>query len=142
MTIIPAVGSTNDATWALIQAISKLCSLTMKQTSSRLSTTNSSFCFDYRFLNAESLLNIMATIEFLGVSGPIKFNNTTTDRIIGNYYVLNNIQSSSNRIDYASILKYSDVIGWESITATSFIIWPGNSLVPFIGIAGLSGVTL
>ena len=180
MTIIPAVGNTNDATsnttllnvayeiwqqyepetfpgstevdyyalcafdatWSLIQALSKLCSSTTKLTSSCLSTINTSFCFDYRFLNAKSLLNIIDTIEFLGVSGPIKFSNITTDRIIGNYYVLKNIQSSSNQINYASILKYSDSIGWGSITATSVIIWPGNSLIPFTGIAGLSGVTL
>ena len=131
-----------DATWILIQALSKLCSFDVNNSSSCLSTINSSFCFDYRFLNGSSLLHLIDNIEFIGVSGPIKFGNTTTDRTDGVYYISRNVQSSPNGVDYASVLRYSNSEGWTSATPTSIIIWPGNSLTPFTGIPELSSVTL
>ena len=131
-----------DATWSLIQAISRLCSSSVNDTSSCLANVNSSFCFDYRFVNAESFLHIIDGIEFLGVSGLIRFDSATTDRIDGTYYVVQNIQPSSDDIHYVSVLKYSDLIGWQSMIKTNVIIWPGNVLMPFIGRPALSGVTL
>ena len=131
-----------DATWMLIQALSKLCSFNINSSSSCLSIVNSSFCYDYRFLNGGSLLRMIESIDFLGVSGSVKFSNATTDRIDGVYYIARNVQSSLNGISYVSVLRYSNSEGWKSIAQTSVIIWPGNSLKQPTGLPELSGVTL
>jgi len=131
-----------DATWALIEALQKLCSTGINSSSSCLSFVESSFCFDRRFLNANSFFNTISTTEFLGVSGPIQFSNNTTDRINGTYYIAKNVQPSSNGVNYVPVLQWSGSSKWETATQSNVIIWPGNSLIPPTGIAGLSGVTL
>jgi ABC-type branched-subunit amino acid transport system substrate-binding protein len=75
-----------DATWALIQALQQLCSLTINISSSCISTNMSSFCFSSRFINSELLLDIISATAFLGVSGPVQFSTNVTDRVNGSDY--------------------------------------------------------
>ncbi|CAF5156163.1 unnamed protein product, partial [Rotaria sp. Silwood1] len=46
-----------DATWSLIQSLQRFCSITTNSSSSCISIRNSSFCFDYRFLNGDSFFD-------------------------------------------------------------------------------------
>ncbi|CAF5009837.1 unnamed protein product, partial [Rotaria sp. Silwood1] len=46
-----------DATWSLIQSLQRFCSITSNSSSSCISIRNSSFCFDYRFLNGDSFFD-------------------------------------------------------------------------------------
>jgi len=131
-----------DATWTLIQSLQRLCSTGIHSSSSCLAVVNSSFCFDQRFLNADAFFNILSTTEFLGVSGPIQFSNTTTDRINGAYFIAQNIQPSSSGVSYASVLQWPGFGNWEAATQASVIIWPGTSLTPPTGVPELFGVTL
>ncbi|CAF4096577.1 unnamed protein product [Rotaria sp. Silwood2] len=81
-------------------------------------------------------------MTFLGVSGPIQFNINTTDRISGSYYFAQNTQSSSNRLNFAPVLQYSEQDDWQEYSEANVIIWPGSSLIPPTGRAKLDGVKL
>ncbi|CAF4340791.1 unnamed protein product, partial [Adineta steineri] len=71
-----------DATWTLIQALVQLCSnVSTNNSSSCISFTNDTFCFNKQFLDTDNLLNIINSNTFLGVSGPIQFSANTTDRV-------------------------------------------------------------
>ena len=131
-----------DAAWTLIQSLQKLCSNNTNHSSSCLSFIESTFCYDRRLLGASSFFDIVNNIEFLGVSGPIKFSNNTTNRIIGNYFIAKNIQSSSNTIKYVSVLQWSDTNTWQVGGRTNVIVWPGNTSTRPTGIPGLEGITL
>jgi ABC-type branched-subunit amino acid transport system substrate-binding protein len=131
-----------DATWTLIQSLQRLCSTGINSSSSCLSAINSSFCFHQCFLNANGFFNIISATEFLGVSGPMQFSNTTTDRINGTYYIAQNIQPSSNGVNYVPVFQWSSSGSWESAAQASVIIWPGSVLTPPNRLPGLSGVTL
>ncbi|CAF4975258.1 unnamed protein product [Rotaria sp. Silwood1] len=86
-----------DATWALIKSLEELCSSKINHSSSScLSFNKSSFCFNFRFNQYESLLSILVRTNFLGVSGFVGFSNNTTNRINGSYYILKNVQASEN----------------------------------------------
>ncbi|CAF3889558.1 unnamed protein product [Rotaria sordida] len=120
-----------DATWSLIKSLEKLCSIIKNNSSSScLSFIESSFCFDRRFIQSDLLLNSINQIEFLGVSGPIKFNlnSNRTDRINGSYYYVQNLQSSSNGLNFVPVLEYVDSDDWNFYKQTTDIVWPGNSL--------------
>ncbi|CAF1583868.1 unnamed protein product, partial [Didymodactylos carnosus] len=131
-----------DAAWALIQSLQQLCSTTTNSSSSCIPVVNSSFCFDRRFLNADSFFNILTNTEFLGVSGPIQFSVNVTDRISGTYYIVQNVQPSANGVDFIPVLKWSGSGEWDPYTLSNVIVWPGNSLTTPSGKAVLSGVTL
>ncbi|CAF1118793.1 unnamed protein product [Adineta steineri] len=131
-----------DATWSLIQGLNQLCSSFPNISSTCTTFTGDSFCFNRRFVNSDMLINILDNTSFLGVSGPIKFSNTSTDRINGTYYIARNIQHSSSSLNYVPVLVWSNSDGWTTNTQTNVIIWPGNSLVVPTGYAAISGLTL
>ncbi|CAF3702163.1 unnamed protein product [Rotaria sp. Silwood1] len=131
-----------DATWTLIKSLEKICSTMKNNSYSCLSFIGSSFCFHRRFVHSDLLLNELCLTNFLGVSGYIKFNFNVTDRIIGSYYYLQNVQPSVNGLNFIPILEYSDSTNWKTSKQTNVIIWPGNSLVPPTGRAILKGISL
>ncbi|CAF3875615.1 unnamed protein product, partial [Adineta steineri] len=131
-----------DATWTLIQALAQLCpNVSTNNSSACILFTNATFCFDKTFLNTDNLLNIINLNTFLGVSGPIQFNANTTDRVNGTYYILKNVQSASNSIEYVPIMTSSNSQNWVLYTPTSVIRWPGNTLTPPSDNAVASGIT-
>ncbi|CAF3304363.1 unnamed protein product [Rotaria sp. Silwood2] len=131
-----------DATWTLIQSLQQLCSTYTNSSSPCISIVNNSFCFDRHFLNATSFFNTISSTEFLGVSGPVKFSTNVTDRIDGIYYVIRNTQPSANNIELVPVLQWSHSDNWKTYTQADVIIWPGNTLVPPTGFAGLEGINL
>ncbi|CAF3849608.1 unnamed protein product, partial [Rotaria sp. Silwood1] len=131
-----------DATWTLIKSLEKICSTMKNNSYSCLSFIGSSFCFHRRFVHSDLLLNELCLTNFLGVSGYIKFNFNVTDRIIGSYYYLQNVQPSVNGLNFIPVLEYSDSTNWKTSKQTNVIIWPGNSLVPPTGRAILKGISL
>ncbi|CAF5120945.1 unnamed protein product, partial [Rotaria sp. Silwood1] len=131
-----------DTTWLLIQAIEQLCSTTTNNSSSCTSFVDSSYCFHRRFRNSTSLFNIINNMRFLGVSGSVQFNVSTTDRIGGAYYISQNAQPSSNGVAFVPVLTYTVDNGWQSYAEANVFIWPGNSLITPGSIATLNGVTL
>ncbi|UJR16678.1 hypothetical protein I4U23_003578 [Adineta vaga] len=131
-----------DATWTLIKSLNELCSTNTTRRFPCISIVNNSYCFDRRFLYGTQLFNMISTTDFLGVSGPVKLTNTTTDRIDGIYYVVRNIQPSTNTIELVPVLQWSRSDNWRTYTQADVIIWPGNVLTPPTGVAGLEGVKL
>ncbi|CAF1226955.1 unnamed protein product [Rotaria sp. Silwood1] len=131
-----------DATWSLIQSLERFCSLTNTWSSSCVSILNSSFCFDHRFLHTNTFFDTTMNMTFLGVSGPIQFNTNVTDRISGNYYLVQNIQPYENHIDYVPVLEWSDIDDWKSSSRRNVIVWPGNTLIPPTGHPSLSSTRL
>ncbi|UJR16836.1 hypothetical protein I4U23_003735 [Adineta vaga] len=128
-----------DATWTLIKIYEEFCS---KTTSNCIQFLNTSFCFDQSLMNANILLNLINNINYLGVSGQIEFAQNTTNRITGIYYVLKNLQLSSNILNFVPILVWSHLTNWKVYSSTSVIIWPGNSLIAPSGYASLQNVHL
>ncbi|CAF3488138.1 unnamed protein product, partial [Rotaria sp. Silwood2] len=131
-----------DATWLLIQALQKFCSKTTNSSFSCISIINSESCFDHHPLKSKLLFDTINTIKFLGVSGPIQFNTNLTDRVDGSCYFAQNSRSSSNRLNYVPVLKYSNYDGWQEYSESNVIVWPGNSLTPPTGGTKLDGVKL
>ncbi|CAF1007458.1 unnamed protein product [Adineta ricciae] len=127
-----------DATWTLIQALHHLCSTTTPC----VSLFNSLYCFDRQLINSSSLFDIIDSNTFLGVSGPIAFSANTTDRANGTYYIVKNVQSSSNILSYVPVLVSSETGEWTANGRMSSIIWPGKSTVPPTGYASISGLVL
>ena len=112
-----------DATWLLIQSLQKLSS-TILNNSSWLSFSETSFCYDRRFIYSDLLLNVISTTQFLGVSGPIKFTFNATDRVSGTSYYAKNVQHSSSDVNFVPVLEYSARNGWKSYQGADNIIWP------------------
>lgn len=131
-----------DATWSLIQSLPLFCSSMMNTSSPCLRVVNSTFCFDTRLLNSSSLLKVISNLEFLGVSGPIRYGVNSTDRINGTFFVIKNIQQTSSGIDYVPVLKWTDSAVWDMYQKTTVIIWPGNALTTPSGIPNLNGAKL
>ncbi|CAF1481039.1 unnamed protein product [Rotaria magnacalcarata] len=131
-----------DATWSLIQSLQNLCPTNIKNASSCMSFITSSFCYDNRFLNANSLFNQIIGTRFLGVSGSIQFSANVTNRIAGAYYLARNIQASFNTFNYIPVLQWSDDESWKAVKGLNAIVWPGNLLVPPRDYPTLSNVTL
>ncbi|CAF1267249.1 unnamed protein product [Rotaria sordida] len=131
-----------DATWTLIQSLQQFCSTYKNSSSPCISIVNNSFCFDRHLLNATSFLNTISTTEFLGVSGPVKFSANVTDRIDGIYYIIRNVQPSTNNLELVPVLQWSHSDNWKTYTQSDVIIWPGNTLVPPTGFARLEGINL
>ena len=131
-----------DATWTLIRSLEKLCSTVLNSSSSCLSFVQSSFCFDYRFVYSDILLDIISRTEFIGVSGPIKFSFKVADRIDDSYYYAQNVQSSSDGLNFVPILAYSDRNDWKPYPRKNVIVWPGNTLVAPTDRAILKGINL
>ncbi|CAF3910688.1 unnamed protein product [Adineta steineri] len=131
-----------DATWLLIQGINQLCSSFPNISSTCITFTDDSFCFNRRFVNSDMLMNVLDNTSFLGVSGPIQFLNNITDPVDGNYYIARNIQYSSTNVSYVPVLVWSDSNGWTTNTQTNVIIWPGNSSTVPTGFASVRGLTL
>ncbi|CAF0889775.1 unnamed protein product [Adineta steineri] len=133
---------TFDATWLLIRSLEQLCSITNNHSSPCLSIVNDSFCFNRRLLDSSSLFDIINTDTFLGVSGVVQFSANSTDRFSGVYYIVKNIQSLSNELNYVPVLVWSSSDAWTPHSQQNMIIWPGQSLVPPTGYATIAGVTL
>ncbi|CAF3621430.1 unnamed protein product [Rotaria socialis] len=131
-----------DATWSLIQSLQNLCPTNIKNASSCMSFIASSFCYDNRFLNANSFFNQIIGNRFLGVSGPIQFSANVTNRVAGEYYLARNIQASFNTFNYIPILEWSDDETWKTLKELNAIVWPGNVLTPPSGHPILTNVTL
>jgi ionotropic glutamate receptor len=131
-----------DATWLLIQSLEQLCSTTSGNSSSCVSFTGSSFCFDRRFLNSNGFFNTINAMSFLGVSGLVQFNMNVTDRINGSYYLSQNSQNYSNSINFVPALGYSDYNGWYRYAGMNLIIWPGDTLSIPSDNAKLNGISL
>ncbi|CAF3954175.1 unnamed protein product, partial [Rotaria sp. Silwood1] len=132
-----------DATWSLIKSVEALCSSTINNASSScLSFNSSSFCYDSRFIQSNLLLNQLDKTNFLGVSGPVQFDENQTDRISGSYYSIKNVQTSVYGLNYVFVLEYSDPGNLRVPLQENAIIWPGNTLIPPTGRASLKGVTL
>ncbi|CAF4104829.1 unnamed protein product, partial [Adineta steineri] len=131
-----------DATWTLIQSLAQLCStVSTNDSSSCISFTNDTFCFNKQFLNTDNLLNIINSNTFLGVTGPIQFSANTTNRVNGTYFILKNVQSASNNLQYVPVMSWSNSQIWTLYTSTSVILWPGNTLTLPSDSASASGVT-
>ncbi|CAF1234204.1 unnamed protein product [Rotaria sordida] len=131
-----------DATWTLLKSLEKICSTIKNNSYSCLSFIGSSYCFHRRFVHSDLLLNELCRTDFLGVSGHIKFNFNVTDRIVGSYYYAQNVQPSTNGLNFVPVLEYSDSTNWKTSKYTNVIIWPGNSLIPPTGRAILKDVSL
>ena len=133
-----------DAVWALIGALQELCSTAIGDSSSCLSFTNTSFCFDRRLDNGSSLYEIIRNRTFLGVSGTVEFGLNVTNRIDGTYYVTRNVQRFGNSLSYVSVLVWSKSNRWTTYPGreSNVIVWPGNSLEGPSSFASISGVTL
>ncbi|UJR13333.1 hypothetical protein I4U23_000351 [Adineta vaga] len=133
-----------DAAWSLIQSLQNYCSslTNISSSSSCLPVITSTFCFDYRFVNPDGFLSTIDATSFLGVSGLVRYSNKVTNRIDGNFFMIRNIQPSSDGIDYISVLKWVDTTGWKTYTKTNAIVWPNNTLIPPTGFPKLSGVKL
>ncbi|CAF4914817.1 unnamed protein product [Rotaria sp. Silwood1] len=131
-----------DATWALIKSLEKLCSSKINNSSSCLSFHSSSFCFNSRFNQYDSLLSVLARTNFLGVSGSVEFSENVTDRISGSYYSLKNVQPFVDGLNFVSVLEYFDPGNWRAPITENVIIWPGNSLTQPADRAILRGVSL
>ncbi|UJR10906.1 hypothetical protein I4U23_015093 [Adineta vaga] len=134
-----------DATWMLIQGLVELCSQTtsnISSTSSCVSFTGDSFCFNRRFVHSDEFINILDRRLFRGVTGPVEFNSNTTDRVDGNYYIAKNVQRSSSTWNYVPILVWSDSSGWTRNAQTNVIIWPNNSLTIPHDYATIAGVNV
>ena len=130
-----------DATWLLIKSLEEYCSQT-PNISLCYSFIGSSYCFDRHLIYSDLLFDIINKIEFLGVSGLIKFSNNTTDRINGSYYYCQNVQPSSNGLKFIPVLDYSDLNDWKVNKQANIILWPGKSLTQPTGRATLNGVKL
>lgn len=131
-----------DAAWTLIQALQKLCSPSTHHSSSCLSLINTSFCFDRQLLNSTSLLSIINNNTFLGVSGDVQFSMNRTDRIVGSYYILKNVQHSANVLNSVPVLLWSESKNWTSSMHSNIILWPGKNCSSPSGRAKLSGIQL
>lgn len=131
-----------DATWTVLQSLSKLCPTVEIRNSSCISIVNSSFCFNSRFGNANALFNNIMDTEFLGVSGQIQFNPNITYRINSTYYLVQNVQLSSNILDYVPVLSWSGSDKWIEIQQSNAMVWPGSTTDIPTGIAKLTNVTL
>ena len=129
-----------DATWTLIQSLQQNCFQYKNSSSLCGPMTNISFCFDRRFPKNNSLLNIIDSMRFLGVSGFIQFSKNTTDRIDGINYLVKNVRSFVDGPDFVPILKWSHTDHWKEYSQDNVIIWPGNSLKVPNSYVGLSGV--
>ena len=132
----------SDAAWTFIQAVQKLCRTDQDTSSGCLSVVNDSYCFNHYFLNSTLLFNTINSMEFLGVSGVIKFSANTTDRADGVYYLVRNVQSSVSGVEVAPVLQWSYSSSWQTYTTSNVIVWPGNTLDVPTGFAGLNGVKL
>ncbi|CAF0839673.1 unnamed protein product [Adineta steineri] len=133
---------TFDATWLLIRSLEQLCSITNNHSSPCLSIVNDSFCFNRRLLDSSLLFDIINNNTFLGVSGLVQFSANSTDRVSGVYYIVKNIQSLSNELNYVPVLVWSNSDAWTPHSQQNMIIWPGQSLVAPTGYATIAGVTL
>ncbi|CAF1116476.1 unnamed protein product [Adineta steineri] len=133
---------TFDATWLLIRSLEQLCSITNNHSSPCLSIVNDSFCFNRRLLDSSLLFDIINTDTFLGVSGLVQFSSNSTDRVSGIYYVVKNVQSLSNELNYVPVLVWSSSDAWTPHSQQNTIIWPGQSLVAPTGYATIAGVIL
>ncbi|UJR27764.1 hypothetical protein I4U23_009037 [Adineta vaga] len=132
-----------DATWTLILSLLDICSLNASNSTLLCaSTIGSSYCFNRRFVSRSNLFDAINKIDFLGVSGPIKFSSNTTDRVNGTYYVARNSQLLSTGISFVPVLKYATANTWEQYTSTNVIVWPGDLTVPPSDRAVLEGVVL
>ncbi|UJR10908.1 hypothetical protein I4U23_015095 [Adineta vaga] len=134
-----------DATWMLIQGLVELCSQTtsnISSTSSCVSFTGDSFCFNRRFVHSDEFINILDRRLFRGVTGPVEFNSNTTDRVDGNYYIAKNVQQCSKDLEYVPVLVWSNSGDWTRNARTSVIVWPGTSLKVPTGYIAISRVTL
>ena len=118
-----------NATWSLIRSLQQLCSTTLNSSSSCLSFTRSSFCFNHHFLNSNLLFDTISRMAFVGVSGPIQFSVNVTDRINVSYYYAQNVQPFSNGLHFVPVLNYSNPGDWTAYTGANVIVWPGKSLV-------------
>lgn len=132
---------TFDATWSLIKSLQRVCSSDLN-VSSCLSIINSTFCFHSYLMNSNLFLTTLQRMKFLGVSGPIEYHENTTDRTKGIFFLLQNIQPSSNEVDFVPVLKWTDSTHWQTFSKTTIIIWPGNTLTPPTGYPKLVGVKL
>ena len=130
-----------DATWSLIQALSKLCS-NASMNDSCITLNGPSYCFDRRLLSSSSLFDMLSSTTFLGVSGLIQFSTEVTDRVQGSYYLAQNVQPAPSGINYVPILERSDPGDWRVYARANVILWPGNTLIAPTGRAVLAGVRL
>ena len=130
-----------DAAWSLILALHQTCWETLPN-SSCISYSGSSFCFNRRFDQSNSLLNMLMQVSFIGVSGLVQFSANSTDRISGSYYYALNMQRLTNVSRFVPVLSYSESNGWKSYSDMSYIIWPDHTLDVPSGRAILRGVNL
>ncbi|CAF1579577.1 unnamed protein product, partial [Adineta ricciae] len=118
---------TFDATWSFLLALQKLC--TTEQ--SCLQINNASNCYYRQFSHSEIYYHLMRSTSFLGVSGEIRFSNSTTDRVGHQYYVVRNIQSidvQNKTIDHKPVLKWdTESSQWAQYRNESDdIVWPSQ----------------
>ena len=138
---------TFDAPWTLILTLQKLCS-TQPSCSQIVNASN----YYYRqFVHSQLYYETMRSISFLGVTGEVRFSNTSNDRVDRFNYIVKNIQSVSgqrNSIDYISVSKWStessqwtyyrnqsDIIVWPSQTKTvpvNYKLIRGNQMFSFL----------
>ena len=103
-----------DATWLLIQSLRELCSQ-MPDGSPR------------QRVNSTSLLEQIGKTKFLGVSGPVEYQRHASDRIGGIHYVVRNVQTSPQGLNFVATLKYSEPGQWQPFQSIHDVLWPGKS---------------
>lgn len=132
-----------DATWTLIQALNKFCSSDrMNSSSSCLAMVNTSFCFDKKLIHSDQLYESIDDVSFLGVSGLIQYGENVTDRISSIYYIIKNLQNTTDGLKNLPVLVWSNSNGWNTHFSNNSIVWPGNSSLIPSGYASVFGVTL
>ena len=132
-----------DATWTLIQSLNQFCSSDqINSSSSCLSMINTSFCFDKKLINSDKLYDIIDETSFLGVSGLIEYGKNTTDRTSSIYYIIKNLQKTTDGLKNSPVLVWSTSNGWNTHFSNNPIVWPGNSSLNPSGYASVYGVTL
>ena len=108
-----------------------------------VSWTGSSYCFDRRLVLSDSLLTAVDKAQFIGVSGPLRFIRNATDRIGGSYCCAQSVQATSNgAVHLAPILEYAISNHWKPLAEAPLLIWPGISLVYPLSRAHLRDVPL
>lgn len=131
-----------DAAWSLITALQQYCSTASNSSQACLSIADASFCFDRTINNGNELVDTITAVDFLGVTGQVRFSPNVTDRIDGIYYVAKNAQPVSDGIVTVPVLRWSGSNSWQPDASSNVILWPGNTLTPPTGIPSISGVRL
>ena len=131
-----------DATWLLIQSLQQLCPPDSDTPGVPcFAFTNSSFCFSRQTNKSTPLFDQISRTKFLGISGPVEYQDNGTDRVDGIHYITRNVQTSTG-LNFVPTLKYSEPGDWQIYLIGKEVVWPGRAATAPSDRASLNGVTL